>query len=204
MSLNLRAYELLRQIQNSSKKNRPSSSRKPAKIVPIVSKKKAVKFETEEEEEGYDVKEIDIPSLQGTESKSEYYEITKEPSSEQTELSELVRQLVLLDFEESKAYQFLEYIQRYNCFDKQDQSHVRYFLEQIQHEKKSLHVVLSNYGSHIQPLITMMTIAERRITFLEQTNLITPQSTLHSNLLDKQKQLQAIIDEACDHIHKKK
>ena len=184
----LQAYNLLQQLQNRKKQE------KHAKVVPIVSNKKSVKFQPEEEEE--DVREIEIPD-QGVAEEKE----TRSPEEE--ELQGLVRQLVLLETEESKAQQFLEYIQKFSCFDKQDQMLVRHFLEQIYYEKKSLIVVLNNYGTHIQPLITMMSIAERRLTLLDQTNLITPDSTLHTSLIDKQKQLQAIIDEACDHIFRK-
>lgn len=184
----VQAYNLLQQLQNRKKQE------KHAKVVPIVSNKKSVKFQPEEEE---DVREIEIPD-QGV---SEEKESTRHPEEE--ELQSLVRQLVLLETEESKAQQFLEYIQKYSCFDKQDQMLVRHFLEQIYFEKKTLLVVLNNYGTHIQPLITMMSIAERRLSLLDQTNLITPESTLHTSLVDKQKQLQAIIEEACDHIFRK-
>lgn len=183
----LRAYNLLQQLQNSKKQ------KKHAKVVPIVSNKKSVKFQKEED----DIREIEIPDQGAGEEK----ESSRYPEEE--ELQGLVRQLVLLETEESKAQQFLEYIQKYNCFDKQDQMLVRHFLEQIYYEKKTLLVVLNNYGTHIQPLITMMSIAERRLTLLDQTNLITPDSTLHTSLVDKQKQLQAIIEEACDHIFHK-
>ena len=184
----VQAYNLLQQLQNRKKQE------KHAKVVPIVSNKKSVKFQPEEEE---DVREIEIPD-QGV---AEEKESTRHPEEE--ELQSLVRQLVLLETEESKAQQFLEYIQKYSCFDKQDQMLVRHFLEQIYFEKKTLLVVLNNYGTHIQPLITMMSIAERRLSLLDQTNLITPESTLHTSLVDKQKQLQAIIEEACDHIFRK-
>lgn len=185
----LQAYNLLQQLQNRKKPE------KHAKVVPIVSNKKSVKFQKEEDEE--DIREIEIPDQGAGEEK----ESSRHPEEE--ELQGLVRQLVLLETEESKAQQFLEYIQKYNCFDKQDQMLVRHFLEQIYYEKKTLLVVLNNYGTHIQPLITMMSIAERRLTLLDQTNLITPDSTLHTSLVDKQKQLQAIIEEACDHIFRK-
>jgi hypothetical protein len=183
------ALQLLLQLQSSKK----AGKQKPAKVVPLVSKKKSVQFYQElkqepepESEEDENVREIDI---QG---------------EEQQELVGLIRQLVRLESEETKAQQFLEYIQKYSCFDKQDQAHTRFFLEQIQNEKKMLTVVLNNYGPNMQPLITMMTIAERRITLLDQSHLITPESTLHNSFLDKQKQLQAIIDEACDHIYRRK
>jgi hypothetical protein len=165
---------------NNNKEERKLSSKKSHhKIVPIVSNTKSVKFKQEE-----DVMEIDI------------FE-----ENEKEELFTLVRQMVLLETEEVKTTQFLEYIQKYNCFDKQDYLLVRHFLDQIAHEKKSLIIVLTNYAPNIQPLITMMTIAERRLAYLDNTNLLTPDSTLHTSFLDKQQQLQVIIDEAGEHIY---
>ena len=151
-----------------------------AKVVPLLSLKKNVQFtEQEQKREPDSVKEVNINEDENT-----------------SELYALVKQLVLLENEDVKAQQFLAFIQKHECFDKQDYKAVHQFLELIKQEKKSLVLVLSNYGSHIQPLITMMTIAERRLSLLDSTNLITPGSTLHNAFLDKQRALQDIIQQA--------
>lgn len=156
---------------------------KGPKVVPLVQpkkpQKKSVQFHSND-----DVKIINVPA--------------QTPNGSKEELYSLVRQLVLLETEELKAQQFLEFVQKHSCFDKQDQLLIRHFLEQLAHEKKSLLIVLTNYGKTVQPLITMMTIAERRLALLDSTNLITPDSSLHESFLEKQQQLQAVIDQASE------
>lgn len=165
---------------------------KAAKIVPLpLPTKKSVQFHGADE-----VKEIEVPDVEIPETRAE--------EGPEEELQSLVKQLVRLETEETRAKEFLEFIQRHACFDKQDHGFVRQFLEQIEKEKHSLYLVLSNYGSHLQPLITMMTIAERRLELLDSTQLLTPNSSLHLALLDKQQMLQAVIAEATNHVYQSK
>jgi len=178
------------------------SKHKPLKVVPLPAKtsrdvptKKNVKFKGADE-----VKEINIPD--SDELDHDTPEILHEDASPEQELQSLVKQLVRLETEELKAKQFLTFIQQHSCFDKQDHGFVRNFLEQIENEKHSLVVVLSNYGYHLQPLITMMTIAERRLELLDQTPLLTPNSSLHTALLEKQQLLQTVIGEAINHVYR--
>ena len=158
-----------------------------AKVVPLLSLKKNVQFTEQEQKREPD---------SDTEEESDIKEVNINEDENTSELYALVKQLVLLENEDVKAQQFLAFIQKHECFDKQDYKAVHQFLELIKQEKKSLVLVLSNYGSHIQPLITMMTIAERRLSLLDSTNLITPGSTLHNAFLDKQRALQDIIQQA--------
>ena len=111
-----------------------------------------------------------------------------------------MKQLVLLENEGVKAQQFLTFIQQHNCFDKQDYKAVRTFMDMIEQEKHTLTVVLSNYNSQVQQLITMMTIAERRLSLLDSTPYISPGSTLHAAFLEKQRSLQDVIDQGIAHV----
>ena len=162
---------------------------KHAKVVPLPRQRKQIKFthpESDAEEEEENIKEVDI---------------SESPESNTAELEAIVKQLVLLENEAAKAQQFLSFIQSHTCFDKQDHKAVYHFLELIEEEKKSLIIVLSNYSPQVQPLITMMTIAERRLTLLDSTNLITPGSTLHSTFVEKQRLLQDVIEQAASHVY---
>ena len=143
-------------------------------------------------EEDDDVKEVDI-SARGR--------VEGESSDNENELEALVKQLVLLENEASKAQQFLTFIQQHSCFDKQDHKSVLQFMELIEQEKSSLVLVLSNFSPHVQPLITMMTIAERRLTLLDSTQFITAGSTLHETFLGKQRMLQDVIEQAAAHVY---
>lgn len=150
---------------------------------------------TSSDEEDDDVKEVDI-SARGR--------VEGESSDNENELEALVKQLVLLENEASKAQQFLTFIQQHSCFDKQDQKSVLQFMELIEQEKNSLVLVLSNFSPHVQPLITMMTIAERRLTLLDSTQFITAGSTLHETFLEKQRMLQDVIEQAAAHVYGKR
>lgn len=168
------------------------SKQKHAKVVPLSARKarkpkKEAFFQVSEDEDD-NIREVNIPD---SEEKGD------------SELETIVKQLVLLENEASKAQQFLEFIQKHNCFDKQDHKAVNQFLELIEEEKKSLIVVLSNYSPQMQPLITMMTIAERRLTLLDSTAFITPGSTLHASFLEKQQALQDVIEQASAHVYGK-
>jgi hypothetical protein len=166
------------------------NKKKLGKVVPIVSRPK--QSAARKVSKTQDVKEVEIPD-----SESDQDVTDDDMDNDNTnELESLVKQLVLLESEETKAKQFLEYIQLHSCFDKQDHNFVRQFLDQIANEKQSLVVVLNNYGAHLQPLITMITITERRLALLDNTNLISPGSTLHALFLDKQQSLQSIVTQA--------
>jgi len=117
------------------------------------------------------------------------------------ELERLVKQLVLLETEQNKAHECLRFLHTHHCFDKQDYGIVQDFIDQIEQEKRVLTLVLSNYGPRFTPLITMMTIAEQRLTLLDNSPFITPESTLHLNLLKKQQGLQNIIQQASDYLY---
>lgn len=190
----------------STKFQQPAKKKKKsAKVVPLPTpstRGKRVQFtptstgvkesKTSSDEEDDDVKEVDI-SARGR--------VEGESSDNENELEALVKQLVLLENEASKAQQFLTFIQQHSCFDKQDQKSVLQFMELIEQEKNSLVLVLSNFSPHVQPLITMMTIAERRLTLLDSTQFITAGSTLHETFLEKQRMLQDVIEQAAAHVY---
>lgn len=200
--------------KSPTKKAQPVvTPRKPyAKVVPLpVPPKKGVKFQTDDEQQ---TEPSDSEHTQQEESESSASEddseqeedikevnVSDSEDSPSNELEALVKQLVLLENEASKAEQFLTFIQKHSCFDKQDFKTVQQFLELIEQEKKSLILVLSNFSSNMQPLITMMTIAERRLSLLDSTNLITPGSSLHAAFLEKQRLLQDVIEQATAHVY---
>lgn len=179
-----------------------SNQKKPSKVVPLPSKvsKRRVKFQSKKAEVSDESDSSD--STEGSIDDDDVKEV--EIGDGDNELEALVKQLVLLENESIKAQQFLQFIQQHNCFDKQDHKAVNHFLDMIEQEKKSLVVVLSNYSPQMQPLITMMTIAERRISLLDSCSFITPGSTLHATFLEKQQSLQDVIDQAASHVYGRK
>lgn len=190
------------QIKNNKKKG-------PAKVTPLPipsgnhgshsshsNRKKRVQFTGAPE-----TKEIEVPDRDEEIKIIHFPERGDDDDNGTQELASLVKQLVLLESESTKAQQFLQYIQQHNCFDKQDHRAVNNFLDLIEQEKKSLIIVLSNFSPQVQPLITMMTIAERRLALLDNTPLITPGSTLHATFLEKQQLLQDVIDQAAAHVY---
>lgn len=193
----------------SSNSNSKKNNKKPGKVVPLFNKRKRVKFTPDHKFTPDDGKmDDDIqqnqPNQQTMEEEEEdikEVDISDESTNNDNELEALVKQLVLLENEATKAQQFLTFIQQHNCFDKQDHKAVHNFLELIEQEKNSLVLVLSNYSSHVQPLITMMTIAERRLTLLDSTQFITQNSTLHTTFLEKQRMLQDVIQQATEHVY---
>lgn len=197
-----------------------SNPKQSSKVVPLTSPKKKqrrVQFQYKKEHKAEvssddndqsedDVKEINIAEVSSEDSNQSEDDV-KELSigdNPENELEALIKQLVLLENEASKAQQFLQFIQQHSCFDKQDHKAVHHLLDMIEQEKKSLVVVLSNYSPQVQPLITMMTIAERRVSLLDSCSFITPGSTLHATFVEKQRSLQDVIDQATSHVYGRK
>jgi hypothetical protein len=191
-------------LSNKFENNPPQQQKKSAKVVPLPappSTKKRVQFTPGKKMGAKETKNTDEEVSDSESEDVKEVNIQENESTDNNELEALVKQLVLLENESSKAQQFLNFIQQHNCFDKQDHKAVHHFMELIEQEKNSLVLVLSNYSPQIQPLITMMTIAERRLSLLDSTPFITPGSTLHATFLEKQRMLQNVIEEATSHVY---
>jgi hypothetical protein len=185
---------ILVQIQNHKKT-------KSHKIVPLpkgkTEQRRRVQFRGDVADNKADV--LSDSSEEGSEHSNDIKEVEIEEGN--NELEALVKQLVLLENEANKAQQLLKFIQQHSCFDKQDHKAIWQFIDMIEQEKKSLVVVLSNFSPQVQPLITMMTISERRLSLLDTCSYITPGSTLHTTFLEKQQSLQDVIDQATVHVY---